>query len=91
MLPDSILLIYGWAAILSAYATILTFITGILFFTVVKWIGKLNDPFSVFQVLLMIPLVYFFSQLISPPIFFGQVCQLRLWTGRNSNLCLWPN
>lgn len=62
----SILLIYGWSAILSAVATILTFLTGALFFAGAKWLGKLNDLFSVFQVILMIPLVFFFNQLITP-------------------------
>lgn len=63
------LALYGWSAILSAAATILTFITGILFFTGAKWIGKINDLFSVFQVMLMIPLIFFFNQLITPPSF----------------------
>jgi len=68
MIPtDSIFIIYGWSAILSAAATMLTFNTGILFFTGAKWIGKTNDLFSVFQVLLMIPLIFFFNQLITPP------------------------
>ena len=70
MIPtDSIFIIYGWSAILSAAATMLTFITGVLFFTGAKWIGKLNDLVSVAQVLLMIPLILFFDQLITPPSF----------------------
>jgi len=48
--------IYGWFAYLSATATILTFITGILFFSIGKPFGKINDISSVFQVLFMIPL-----------------------------------
>jgi len=48
--------IYGWFAYLSAAATILTFITGILFFSIGKPFGKINDISSVFQVLFMIPL-----------------------------------
>jgi len=55
-------LFYGWSAYLSATATILTFITGILFFTVGKPFGKINDISSVFQVLFMIPLTIFFIQ-----------------------------
>jgi len=47
---------YGWFAYLSAAATILTFITGILFFSIGKPFGKINDISSVFQVLFMIPL-----------------------------------
>jgi hypothetical protein len=61
--------VYGWAAHLSAAATILTFMTGILFFSVDKKFGKVNELFSVIQVLLMIPLVFFFNQLITPPSF----------------------
>lgn len=67
MTPVVNLSVYGWAAHLSAAATILTFVTSILFFSFGKWFGKINDLFSVFQVLLMIPLVFFFSQLITPP------------------------
>ena len=67
MSPESFITIYGWAAVLSAAATLLTFISGILFFSRLKWIGKLNDLFSIFQVMLMIPLVFFFNQLITPP------------------------
>lgn len=46
----------SWCAYLSAIATILTFITGILFFTVNGPFGKINDIASIFQVLFMIPL-----------------------------------
>ena len=48
--------IYGWFAYLSAATTILTLITGILFFSIGKPFGKINDISSVFQVLFMIPL-----------------------------------
>ena len=72
MAPESFLPIFGWVAVLSAAATILTFISGMLFFSGAKWIGKLNDLFSVFQVLLMIPLVFFFNQLIIPPSFLAR-------------------
>lgn len=58
--------VYGWIAYLSAAATLLTLITGILFFTVGKRFGepagKINDVASVFQVLLMIPLAILFVQ-----------------------------
>ena len=67
MTPAVNISIYGWAAVLSAATTILTFVSGILFFSGAKWIGKLNDLFSIFQVLLMIPLIFFFNQLITPP------------------------
>jgi hypothetical protein len=72
MTPVVNISVYGWAAYLSAAITILTFVTGILFFSVGKWFGKINDLFSVFQVLLMIPLVFFFSQLITPPSFLAK-------------------
>jgi hypothetical protein len=48
-------LIFGWAALLSAGATIGTLITGILFFAVNERFGKINDIVSVFQVVLMLP------------------------------------
>ena len=48
----------SWSAYLSAIATILTFITGILFFTVNGPFGKINDISSIFQVLFMIPLAF---------------------------------
>lgn len=51
-----LLSITSWSAYLSAIATILTFITGILFFTVNGPFGKINDVSSIFQVLFMIPL-----------------------------------
>lgn len=56
---------YGWFAYLSAAATILTFITGILFFTIGKPFGKINDISSVIQVLFMIPLVIMVMQVLS--------------------------
>ncbi len=72
MTPTVNISICGWSAHLSAAATILTFVTGILFFSGGKSFGKINDLFSVFQVLLMIPLVFFFSQLITPPSFLAR-------------------
>lgn len=81
MHTDLNLIVYGWAAILSAAATILTFISGILFFAGVKWIGKLNDVFSVFQVLLMIPLILFFNQLITPPSFLPRLISIMFGLG----------
>jgi len=72
MTPTVNISIYGWSAHLSAAATILTFVTGILFFSGGKLLGKINDLFSVFQVLLMIPLVLFFNQLITPPSFLAR-------------------
>ena len=54
----------SWSAYLSAIATILTFITGILFFTVGGAFGKINDISSVFQVLFMIPLALVLYRLL---------------------------
>jgi len=48
-------LLFGWAALLSAAATLATLITGIAFFAVSERFGKLNDTASVFQMLLMLP------------------------------------
>jgi hypothetical protein len=64
MLNTTLAQFYGWCAYLSAAATILTFLTGILFFTVGEPFGKINDTFSVFQLLLMIPLAVMFVQLL---------------------------
>jgi len=50
--------IISWSAYLSAIATILTFITGILFFTVNGPFGMINDISSIFQVLFMMPLAF---------------------------------
>ena len=54
----------SWSAYLSAIATILTFITGILFFTIGGAFGKINDISSVFQVLFMIPLALVLYRLL---------------------------
>ena len=81
MTPTVNISIYGWSAHLSAAATILTFVTGILFFSGGKSFGKINDLFSVFQVLLMIPLVFFFSQLITPPSFLARFISIAFGLG----------
>jgi hypothetical protein len=47
----------GWAAYLSAAASIVTFVTGILFFSAGQPWGTINDAASVFQVLFMLPIV----------------------------------
>ena len=57
--------IYGWFAYVSATATILTFVTSILFFAIGKPFGKINDISSVFQMFFMIPLAIMFYQLLS--------------------------
>jgi hypothetical protein len=59
-------IVTSWSAYLSAIATILTFITGILFFTVGGAFGKINDISSIFQVLFMIPLAFALYFLLSP-------------------------
>jgi hypothetical protein len=48
-------LLFGWAALMSAVATVATTITGILFFTIGGCWGKINDAVSVLQMVLMIP------------------------------------
>lgn len=48
-------LFFGWAALLSAAATLGTFVTAILFFAVNPAFGKINDVLSVAQMLLMLP------------------------------------
>jgi len=62
--------LFGAAAYLSAVFTILTFVTGILFFTVGKPFGKINDISSVFQVVLMLPLAFLFLP-VTPPGLWG--------------------
>lgn len=59
------MIVYGWFAYFSAAATILTFITGILFFAVGGSFGKINDICSVFQMLFMIPLAILFFRIFS--------------------------
>jgi hypothetical protein len=46
---------FGWAAYLSAAATIATAITGVLFFTLGERFGKLNDATTVVQMLFTLP------------------------------------
>ncbi len=48
-------LAFGWAALLSAVATIGTFATAILFFAVDPAFGRVNDTVSVIQAVLMLP------------------------------------
>jgi hypothetical protein len=58
--------ILGWSAYLSAAATMLTFVTGILFFSIGKPFGKINDISSVLQVLFMIPLAILLARILAP-------------------------
>ena len=55
MSPVQVEVFLGWAALLSAVATIATLITGILFFSLGGPFGKINDIASVFQVVLTVP------------------------------------
>ncbi|KPJ87242.1 MAG: hypothetical protein AMJ53_18435 [Gammaproteobacteria bacterium SG8_11] len=64
MNTNLLVLVTSWSAYLSAAATILTFVTGILFFTVGGAFGKINDISSVFQVLFMIPLALVLYRLL---------------------------
>jgi hypothetical protein len=53
--PSQLNLLFGWAAILSAVATLLTLITGILFLSAGGLFGPINDAASVIQMLVMLP------------------------------------
>jgi hypothetical protein len=55
----------GWSAYASALATILSFVAIILFFSGSGLFGTINDIFSVFQVLFMLPLTLVFYRLSS--------------------------
>lgn len=57
--------LYAFSAFLSAFATLFTLITGILFFTKGGRFGFLNDLSSVFQVIFMIPLAIYFQLILS--------------------------
>ena len=59
-----LILVANWSAYLSAIATILTFITGILFFIVGGAVGKINDISSIFQMFFMIPLALVLYRLL---------------------------
>ena len=56
----------AWAAYVSAAATAITFVTGILFFTVGQPFGTIQDATSALQVLLMLPLAWMLHCLIAP-------------------------
>jgi hypothetical protein len=60
----------GYFAYLSAAATGITFLTGILFFSVGKPFGKINDISSILQLVSMIPLTVLFANIIPahPPL-----------------------
>jgi len=72
-------LVFGWAALLSAVATVGTLITGILFFAVNQAFGKVNDTFSVFQVVLMLPVAVAVYLVTSPD--YGWLALLALAVG----------
>jgi hypothetical protein len=56
----------GWAAYLSAGATIISFVTGFLFFSKGQPFGTMNDTASVFQVLFMVPVALVLHRLFGP-------------------------
>jgi hypothetical protein len=56
MNTSSLTRIVGWSAYISAVATILTLLTGILFFTIGQPFGSIEDFVSVLQVVFMIPI-----------------------------------
>ena len=68
-----ILTCVAWAAYVSAAATLITFVTGILFFTVGQPWGTVQDVASALQVLLMLPLAWMLHRLVGP--------HARLWSG----------
>jgi hypothetical protein len=72
-------LLFGWAALLSAVATLGTAVTGILFFAVNQAFGKVNDIFSVFQVVLMLPVAVAIYTLTRPG--YGWLALLALAVG----------
>ncbi len=55
-----------WSAYVSATATIVTFVSAILFFTLGQPFGTLNDIASVFQVIFMLPLALILYRLLGP-------------------------
>ena len=59
-------LVFGWAALLSAVATLGTFGTSILFFAVNPSFGKINDAVSVVQAVLMLPVAVAMALLTHP-------------------------
>jgi len=56
MCPTQFNLLFGWTAYLSVVATLVTLVTGILFFTLDGPFGTINDAASVFQLLFMSPI-----------------------------------
>ncbi|MDW7739066.1 MAG: hypothetical protein SCJ97_03265 [Bacillota bacterium] len=66
MEPDFLILLYGFSAYLSATATIITLITGILFAKKGGLFGPLNDLSSIIQVIFMIPLAFYFFSILLP-------------------------
>jgi hypothetical protein len=54
----------GWCAYVSATATIVTFVSAILFFTLGQPFGTLNDIASVFQLIFMLPLALILYRLL---------------------------
>lgn len=57
MAPIELLSYAGWAACLGGAATVITFVSEVLFFTTGQPFGTINDIASVFQVLFMSPIV----------------------------------
>lgn len=56
----------GWCAYVSAAATIVTFVSAVLFFTLGQPFGTLNDVASVVQLIFMLPLVLILYQIFRP-------------------------
>jgi hypothetical protein len=56
----------GWCAYVSATATILTFVSAVLFFSLGQPFGTLNDVASVFQLIFMLPLALILYLIFRP-------------------------
>jgi len=57
-MASGFLSVVAWCAYVSAAATLVTFVTGVLFFTVGQPFGTIQDAASALQVLLMLPIAW---------------------------------
>src|SRR5262245_6610328 len=78
----------GWFAYASATATIATFVSAFLFFSLGQPFGTLNDIAAVFQLIFMLPLALIFYQIFRPLFYAGGLLMVisystwALWLGR---------
>jgi len=66
MTSTELFLLAGWTACLSAAVTMITLVTGVLFFTRGQPFGTMNDAASVFQMLCMVPIAIALHHLLGP-------------------------